>query len=134
MREGPAVTLIKQEARIRLVDAQHAAHDERVRQRDEPIGRGVGERAQQHGIHDAEHRRRSAEAERERQDGRDGEAARVGETSSGKAKRSHHDGNNTPTRSTRDSARAGRRGTGSGFKTREVRLKPDATCGFEKRI
>ena len=80
------VTAIKQNAGVGLIDSQAAAHDERVRQRDEPVRHGIGERTQQHGVDDGEDGRGRSEPERECQDRREGEAASVDETPRGMVK------------------------------------------------
>jgi hypothetical protein len=88
--ERSIVAPVEQESGIGLVDAEEARHDEGMGQGDEAVRAGIGQRAQQHRVDDAEDRRRAADAERERQDRGGGEAAVAQETASRVPERLHH--------------------------------------------
>ena len=70
--EGLSVVRVGQEDGVGEVGLVDAA--DRVDDPDERVGIGIGQRFDEHAVDDAEDRRGGADAERERQDGRGGEA------------------------------------------------------------
>ena len=80
---------MKRDRRERLL-LQPAARV-RVPQRDEPIGIGVRQRPQQHGIDDREDGRARADAEREHEDGDGGESGTQPKLTHGEANRAARD-------------------------------------------